>query len=234
MRAGFPRLPDSFHRPGTDRSQFFLTFVPTPGSIRDPMTTPQNRWLQTRSASGDAYDATYARRAAAGDDVHGEANFVQRLAPTSVLDAGCGTGRVGRELARRGLDVVGVDLDPEMLATARRVAPTVNWRLDDLVTVDLSRTFDAVVLAGNVMIFLTPGTEGAVLANMAHHLPLGGWLIAGFQVTPGRLTIDRYDELAGNAGFVLQERWSTWDCDAWEAGSGYAVSVHRMTTQPAP
>ncbi len=102
------------------------------------MTNPANRWLQTRSVSGDAYDATYARRAAAGEDVHGEANFVQRFAPTSVLDAGCGTGRVGRELARRGLDVVGVDLDPEMLATARRVAPTVNWHLEDLMTVDLT------------------------------------------------------------------------------------------------
>ena len=102
------------------------------------MTNPANRWLQTRSVSGDAYDATYARRAAAGEDAQGEANFVQRFAPTSVLDAGCGTGRVGRELARRGLDVVGVDLDPEMLATARRVAPTVNWHLEDLMTVDLT------------------------------------------------------------------------------------------------
>ena len=198
------------------------------------MTNPPNRWLQTGCVSGDAYDATYARRAAAGEDVHGEANFVQRFAPTSVLDAGCGTGRVGRELACRGLDVVGVDLNPEMLATAQRVAPNVTWRLEDLMTVDLSRTFDAIVLAGNVMIFLTPGTEGAVLANMARHLHLGGWLIAGFQVTPTRLTIDRYDELAGNAGFVLHERWSTWDCDAWDAGSDYAVSVHRFASQPAP
>ncbi|MEK7214861.1 MAG: class I SAM-dependent methyltransferase [Chloroflexota bacterium] len=198
------------------------------------MTNPPNRWLQTRGVSGDAYDATYARRAAAGEDVHGEANFVQRFAPTSVLDAGCGTGRVGRELARRGLDVVGVDLDPEMLATAQRVAPNVTWHLEDLMTVDLSRTFDAIVLAGNVMVFLTPGTEGAVLANMARHLRLGGWLIAGFQVTPARLTIDRYDELAGDAGFVLHERWSTWDCDPWDAGSDYAVSVHRLASRPGP
>jgi 2-polyprenyl-3-methyl-5-hydroxy-6-metoxy-1,4-benzoquinol methylase len=62
-----------------------------------------NRWLNSRSVSGEVYDATYERRAAAGEDVHGEANFVQRFAPASVLDAGCGTGRVGIELARRGL-----------------------------------------------------------------------------------------------------------------------------------
>jgi len=166
------------------------------------MTSQSNRWLATRSVSGDAYDATYARRAAAGEDVHGEANFVQRFAPEAVLDAGCGTGRVGRELARRGLDVVGVDIDPEMLATARRVAPAMDWHLADLMTVDLARTFDAIVLAGNVMIFLTPGTEAAVVANMARHMRPNGLLIAGFQLMPGRLTIERYDELATHAGLV--------------------------------
>ena len=92
------------------------------------MTTsdPANRWLRTRSVSGDDYDATYDRRAAEGEDVHGEVTFVQRFAPASVLDAGCGTGRVGRELSRRGVDVVGVDIDAGMLDTARRKTPGVH------------------------------------------------------------------------------------------------------------
>jgi len=190
-------------------------------------TDPPNRWLQTRSLSGDAYDATYERRAAAGEDVHGEADFVQRFAPASVLDAGCGTGRVGRELARRGLDVVGVDIDAEMLATAQRKAPGVDWRLADLATMDLGRSFEAAVLAGNVMIFLAPGSEQDVVTNLARHLQPGGLLIAGFQIMPGRLSIERYDEIADQASMALAERWSTWDRDAWDAASGYAVSVHR-------
>jgi SAM-dependent methyltransferase len=189
--------------------------------------TTSNRWLQTRTVSGDAYDATYERRAAAGEDVHGEASFVQRFAPAAVLDAGCGTGRVGRELARRGIDVAGVDIDADMLATARRKAPDVDWRVADLATVDLARSFDAVVMAGNVMIFLMPGTEGDVVANMARHLHPGGVLVAGFQLMAGRLSIERYDEIARPAGLALIERWSTWDCGAWTAGGDYAVSVHR-------
>ena len=194
--------------------------------------TPErsNRWLKNRNVSGDVYDSTYERRAAAGENVHGEADFVERFAPASVLDAGCGTGRVGRELARRGLDVVGVDLDPAMLATARRKAPRVDWHLADLATVDLTRSFDAVVLAGNVMIFLTPGSEPAVVANMARHLRPGGLLVAGFQIMPGQLTIERYDEIAGLADLVLAERWSTWDRDSWNAGHDYAVSVHQKPT----
>ena len=186
-----------------------------------------NRWLQNRNVSGDAYDATYERRAAAGESVHGEADFVEQFAPTSVIDAGCGTGRVGRELANRGLDVVGVDLDPAMLATARRKAPGVDWRLADLATVDLDRLFDVTIMAGNVMIFLAPGSEPAVVANMARHLTPGGLLIAGFQIKPARLVIERYDEIAGLAGLVLAERWSTWDRDAWDEHHDYVVSVHR-------
>jgi SAM-dependent methyltransferase len=189
---------------------------------------PPNRWLETRSVSGDTYDATYDRRAAAGENVHGEADFVERFAPASVLDAGCGTGRVGRELARRGIDVVGVDLDANMLETARRKAPGVEWLLADLVSVDLHRSFDAIVLAGNVMIFLAPGSEPAVVANLARHLTPGGHIIAGFQLMPGRLQIERYDALASETGLSLAERWATWEGEPWAPTHDYAVSVHQL------
>ncbi len=188
---------------------------------------PANRWLRTRSVSGDDYDATYDRRAAEGEDVHGEVTFVQRFAPASALDAGCGTGRVGRELSRRGVDVVGVDIDEGMLDTARRKTPDVPWLLADLATLNIGRTFDAIVMAGNVMIFLAPRSEALVVANMARHLAPGGVLIAGFQLQPGRLSAARYDELAHDACLSLIERWSTWDCAAWDDAGGYAVSVHR-------
>lgn len=199
----------------------------TEGDRRSMPPGDTNRWLQTRSVSGESYDATYERRAAAGEDVHGEADFVQRFAPASVLDGGCGTGRVGRELARRGASVAGVDIDPEMLATARRKGPETDWQIGDLASIDLTRRFDAIVLAGNVMIFLTPGTEAAVIANMSHHLTAGGVLIAGFQLIPGRLPLAQYDTHAASAGLVLIERWSTWGCEPWAEPSNYAVSVHR-------
>lgn len=188
-----------------------------------------NRWLATRSTSGDAYDARYDQRAAAGEDVHGEATLVESFQPRSVLDAGCGTGRVGRELALRGVRVTGVDIDEEMLGTARVKAPEVEWLLGDLATIQLDRRFDAIVMAGNVMIFVTPGTEGAVVQNMQRHLSPGGVLIAGFQLMRGGLAVERYDELCGAAGLTPAERWSTWGRDAWASGADYAVSVHRTT-----
>jgi SAM-dependent methyltransferase len=159
--------------------------------------------------------------------VHGEASFVMRFRPPSVLDAGCGTGRVARELARRGVAVVGVDRDPGMLSTAQQKAPELDWREADLAALDLGRTFAAVVMAGNVMLFVDRGSEAAVLANMARHLEPGGRLIAGFQLGMRGLTVDRYDALARAAGLEPEERWSTWDGDPWRPASGYAVTVHR-------
>jgi SAM-dependent methyltransferase len=195
-----------------------------------------NRWLAEGAGRAATYDQRWAELAAAGRSVHGEADLVWSLlcaqgaarapGPARVLDAGCGTGRVAAELARRGVDVVGVDLDAAMLAVARTRWPTLAWVEGDVATVDLGRRFDAVVLAGNVMIFLAPGTEGTVVANLARHLRPGGALVAGFQLQPGRLALDAYDGHAAAAGLTLESRWATWDREQF-GGGDYAVSVHR-------
>lgn len=185
-----------------------------------------NRWLTEASDRSHTYDRRWQEAAAAGRNIHGEADLVERLGPASVLDAGCGTGRVAIELAARGIDVAGVDLDASMLARAREKAPELRWVHADLAEVDLGRTFDVVVMAGNVMIFLAPGTEEQVVANLARHVAPAGSLVAGFSLEPGRLDLETYDAHAGAAGLVLADRWATWDQQPF-AGGNYAVSVHR-------
>lgn len=192
-----------------------------------------SRWSDTSAPRGDDYDARWRALEADGHAVHGEAELVWRLGPATVLDAGCGTGRVGIELARRGATVVGVDLDEAMLATARRKAPDLTWLSADLSTLDLAAAgaaptaFDVVVAAGNVMIFLAPGTEAATVARLVAHLHPGGTLVAGFQLTHAAYGLDRYDADCAAAGLELAERWATWDREPWAPGGDYAVSVHR-------
>lgn len=193
----------------------------------------RNPWLRMPRASGDDYDASYERHAAAGENVHGEADFVMRFAPATVLDAGCGTGRIARELARRGVDVVGVDLDDTMLSTARRKAPDLAWQCADLASIDLGRTFDVILLAGNVMIFLTRGSESAVVSNLARHLAPGGRLVAGFSLRPGQLSAADHDRFAEASGLFLAERWSTWDRHLWDPAGDYQLSVHQKPSQTA-
>lgn len=185
--------------------------------------------------NGDEYQARFDRLASQGADVHGEAAFVASRSPRTVLDAGCGTGRVAIELARRGIAVVGVDVDPGMLAVARRRAPDIEWVEADLATFDLGADrhdhFDAAVMAGNVMLFVQPGTHADVVARVAAHVRPGGVLVAGFQLQAGGYTLDDYDAHCAAAGLTLEERFATWDRAPLGAVAtrDYAVSVHRRS-----
>jgi SAM-dependent methyltransferase len=193
------------------------------------MTT---RWQDTDAPRGDDYDARWRSLAATGQNVHGEADLVETLlresGGTRVLDAGCGTGRVTIELAQRGFSVVGVDVDPDMLSTARTKRPELTWVEADLT--DLAKTveaeFDVALLAGNVLIFVRPGTESDVVGAVGERVATGGLLVSGFSIRPDRLSLSRYDELAERAGLQLVARWATWSRDPFTGGD-YAVSVHR-------
>lgn len=175
---------------------------------------------------GERYQRRFDALASSGADVHGEAAFVAGLGPETVLDAGCGTGRVAIELARRGIEVVGVDVDASMLATARGRAPDVTWVASDLCALDLGCTFDVVVLAGNVPLFTPAGTQRALVAGCARHVAPGGSMVAGFSLDRG-YGVGDYDADCAAAGLVLVERYATWDREPF-AGGAYAVSRHML------
>jgi SAM-dependent methyltransferase len=183
---------------------------------------------------GEEYQRRFDALASAGHDVHGEATLVRSYRPRSALDAGCGTGRVAIELATHGIEVLGVDVDPAMLATATQRAPDLQWRLGDLATVDLEpERFDVAVLAGNVLIFVQPGTEADVLANVTRAVRVGGRVIAGFQLRDGGYDLDGLARDALAAGLVLEDRWSTWDRAPAAVVDDYAVSVFVRAPRPS-
>ena len=197
-----------------------------------------SRWIEeTGGSRGPAYEQRFRDLAASGQDVHGEAGFVDRLLAgrpgARVLDAGCGTGRVARELARRGYDVVGVDNDASMLEVARAEAPELLWRLDDLAALADSAEYDLIVAAGNVMVYLAEGTEADVLRRLAGALRPAGQLVAGWATArdaeDGRpaLPVADYDRLTVAAGLQPVARYSTWDGEPWRESSDWCVAVDR-------
>jgi SAM-dependent methyltransferase len=180
-----------------------------------------------RQVDLDEYDERWRRMEAAGQNPHGEADFVCTFAPASVLDGGCGTGRVGIELAARGIEVVGVDRDHDLLERARAKAPHVRWHLADLAELDLGREFAVVVLAGNVVPYVESSRRPAAVAACAHHLLPGGRLVAGFQLRAGWPPLEEYDRWCADAGLVPDARYASWDKQPFEAPGTYVVAVHQ-------
>jgi len=176
------------------------------------------RWRSTVDL--DEYEARFA-----GVDAHGEADLVASLGPATVLDAGCGTGRVAIELARRGIDVVGVDADPEMLERARRRRPDLPWVLADLATLALDRRFDVVLMAGNILPFAEPASRAAIVATCAGNLAPDGLVVVGAGLQPGWPTVAELDGWAAAGGLALRSRHGGWD-GAPFSGAGYALSLY--------
>ncbi|MCW2681468.1 MAG: SAM-dependent methyltransferase [Frankiales bacterium] len=187
-----------------------------------------SRWLQeTGGTRGTSYDQAFRDLAASGVDVHGEAAYVAALVPpgSRVLDAGCGTGRVAIELAARGYEVSGVDSDASMLDVARAAAPGLPWHLADLVAYEGDGSYDLVVAAGNVMIFLEPGTGPEVVRRLAAALRPDGLLVSGWRTD--ELGVEEYDAWSAAAGLSPVARHATWQGAPLEPGSDWCVSVDR-------
>lgn len=198
------------------------------------MTRPTRWQTDTEPGHSEWYVDRFRTMAAEGADLAGEARLIDAMvAPGSrVLDAGCGPGRLGAELHRRGHGVVGVDADPVLIEAAEADHPGPRWLVADLSTLDLPGTagetepFDVAVLAGNVMVFLAPGTEVDVLRRVAVHVRPDGAIVTGFH-TDRDLTLAAFDTAITAAGLRVEHRFATWDLRAWRHDGNFAVTVLR-------
>jgi len=192
------------------------------------------RWVtDTKPGHSEWYVERFRRMAAEGADLGGEARLVDAMLPPGgrVLDAGCGPGRVGSVLHERGHTVVGVDADPVLIEAAEADHPGPRWLVADLTTLDMvavgeDEPFDGAVLAGNVMVFLAPGTESAALARVAAHVRPDGFVVTGFHVNR-ELSLAAFDRAVEEAGLRREHRFATWDLRAWHDQADFAVTVLR-------
>jgi SAM-dependent methyltransferase len=126
------------------------------------------------------YDAFYR---AAGKDYEREAGEVLRrvetlgVEATTLLDVACGTGGHLEHFGTRRR-CVGVDVDPAMVAAARRRCPGVRVEVADMVDFDLAERFDVVTcLFSSIGYVGTTERLGSAVASMARHLAPGGVLL---------------------------------------------------------
>ncbi len=194
----------------------------------------QSRWVEMTEANpdhSDWYIERFRTMEAAGDDLAGEARFVDAMVARAsrILDAGCGPGRVGSILAGLGHEVVGVDVDPILIAEAERRHPGPRWVVGDLAELDLAssgieKDFDVIFSVGNVMPFLAENTRQAVLARARDHLAPYGRVVVGFGGGRG-YEFDDFFADARAVGLVLDSAMATWDMRPFTDESDFLVAT---------
>ncbi|MDO5618618.1 class I SAM-dependent methyltransferase [Kocuria sp.] len=208
------------------------------GAPADRLITLWESVVERDPTHSNRYIERFQKMREAGADLHGEARFVDAMLPreSRILDAGCGPGRIGGELIRRGHHVVGVDVDPVLITAATQDHPDGMWLHGDLAHLEVldlvhahadaddTEGFKAIVCAGNVMTFLAAGTHRAVLEGFRRHLSPDGRAVVGFGTTRGYDPQQFFDD-AESAGFSSVQRFATWEMHPYRRDSDFLVAI---------
>ncbi|MGI5188142.1 class I SAM-dependent DNA methyltransferase [Promicromonospora sp. CA-289599] len=109
------------------------------------------------------------------------ADLVRQGGGGPVADVGCGPGHVTAYLRDRGVDAFGVDLSPQLVATARAANPGVRFDVGDMGSLDIASGTLAGVLANYSIIHTPPDALPATLAELSRVVAPGGHLLVAFQ-----------------------------------------------------
>ena len=137
---------------------------------------------------------------------------INKKEPKLVLDLGCGTGSITNILAKRGYDMIGVDLSPDMLNVARNKAAEqkldVLYLCQDIREFELYGTVDAIICTLDVLNYITEPKElDRVFALVKNYLNPDGIFI--FDIN----TEYKLKNILGNNTFINEEDgvFYTWE-----------------------
>jgi SAM-dependent methyltransferase len=131
-----------------------------------------------------------------------------------VLDVGCGTGRISRELAARGAEVLGIDFAGTAIEAARRYSPAENptYRTQSIFELDEIERFDVAVSWGTLTVACGDGEElGAALERLRRALVPGGVgailepVHSGFLHRVLNMSLDDFLVRLESAGFAVRQ-----------------------------
>ena len=99
-----------------------------------------------------------------------------------VADLGCGPGHVSKYLSERGVEVCGIDLSPEMIRVAREMSPDLDFRVGDMLALDLSsESLAGIVAFYSIVHFDSRGIDTA-FKECSRVLSHGGLMLVAFHI----------------------------------------------------
>mmetsp|Transcript_6853 Transcript_6853/g.15652 ORF Transcript_6853/g.15652 Transcript_6853/m.15652 type:complete len:225 (-) Transcript_6853:378-1052(-) len=94
-----------------------------------------------------------------------------------IVDVGCGTGELTRELAKRAGKVIGIDSDPQMIQASQSQFPNMDWRVQDARDFHMEQPVDAVFSNAALHWVIEPEL---FVSRVAKALKPGGRFVAEF------------------------------------------------------
>ena len=166
-----------------------------------------------------------------GQDYEKWADYIEdifaknNLKPSLVLDLGCGTGSITNILAKRGYDMIGVDISPDMLNVAREKATEegldVLYLCQDIREFELYGTVDAIICTLDVLNYITdPDDLKQVFRLVRNYLNPDGIFI--FDIN----TEHKLKNTLGNNTFITDEEGVFY---SWENEYSDGLSTQYLT-----
>ena len=147
-----------------------------------------------------------------------------------ICDLGCGPGQIARYLHRQGVETLGVDLSPKMVAEARRLNPEIHFHQGDMLSLPDADNSWGGIAAFYCIIHIPREQVVDALREMKRVLKPGGILLVTFHIGEETKHIDEWWEKQVNLDFIF---YLPDQMEAWLKEAGFDL-LETLVREPNP
>jgi SAM-dependent methyltransferase len=195
-----------------------------------------NKTVLNTQASYDQVAVEYAERFKDEmDDKPFDRDCLDRLAREvgnlgPICDLGCGPGQVARYLHRKGVDTLGVDLSPRMVAEAQRLNPDIHFHQGDMLSLPDADNSWGGIAAFYCIIHIPREQVMDALREMKRVLKPGGALLVTFHIGDEIKHLNEWWEKPVNLDFAF---YQPAEMEEWLKEAGYELE-ETLVREPNP
>ena len=147
-----------------------------------------------------------------------------------ICDLGCGPGQIARYLHRQGVETLGVDLSPRMVAEAQRLNPEIHFHHGDILSLPDADDSWGGIAAFYCIIHIPREQVVDALQEMKRVLKPGGVLLVTFHIGDEVKHIDEWWEKPVNLDFAF---YQPDEMEYWLKAAGFAL-IETLVREPNP